>query len=174
MSIFSLEKMTPYLAFSLLGITGLDEFESVDRSSELVVKLLYAIFLIMGVILLINMMIALLSNTYQHVQVLAEKLKKNSRTQTEKCVISPAAGKGVFLPSEILYVYFQDMKARHKASQLPPFPPLLLHFHLPDGGCALTFAGIIFLCIRIFLTATLVVKFIPNWSCYHLAANSNN
>ena len=24
----------------------------------------------------------------------------------------------------------------------PPFPPVLLHFHLPDGGCALTFAGI--------------------------------
>ena len=76
MSVFSLEKMTPHLAFSLLGVTGLDEFESVDRSSELVAKLLYAIFLIMGVILLINMMIALLSNTYQHVQVLAEKLKE--------------------------------------------------------------------------------------------------
>ena len=24
----------------------------------------------------------------------------------------------------------------------PPFPPLWLYFHLPDGGCALTFAGI--------------------------------
>ena len=24
----------------------------------------------------------------------------------------------------------------------PPFPPVLLHFHLPDSGCALTFAGI--------------------------------
>ena len=24
----------------------------------------------------------------------------------------------------------------------PPFPSLWLHFHLPDGGCALTFAGI--------------------------------
>ena len=31
--------------------------------------LLYSLFLIMGVILLINMMVALLSNTYQHVQV---------------------------------------------------------------------------------------------------------
>ena len=47
---------------------------------------------------------------------------------------------------------FYDMKARHKASLLtatrkletffPPFPPVLLYFHLPDGGCALTFAGI--------------------------------
>lgn len=63
-----LEKMTPHLAFSLLGVTGLDEFKSVDPASELMAKLLYAIFLIMGVILLINMMIALLSNTYQHVQ----------------------------------------------------------------------------------------------------------
>ena len=24
----------------------------------------------------------------------------------------------------------------------PPFPSVWLHFHLPDGGCALTFAGI--------------------------------
>ena len=24
----------------------------------------------------------------------------------------------------------------------PPFPPVSLHFHLPNGGCALTFAGI--------------------------------
>ena len=24
----------------------------------------------------------------------------------------------------------------------PPFPPVWLHFHLPNGGCALTFAGI--------------------------------
>ena len=81
--------MTPHLAFSLLGITGLTVFESVDRPSELVAKMLYAIFLIMGVILLINMMIALLSNTYQHVQVLAEKLRKNSRTQTKlMCLLS--------------------------------------------------------------------------------------
>ena len=66
--------MTPHLAFSLLGVTGLDQFESVDRSSEVMAKLLYAIFLIMGVILLINMMIALLSNTYQHVQVRKRKI----------------------------------------------------------------------------------------------------
>ena len=58
---------------------------------------------------------------------------------------------------------FINMKARHKASLLTTtrklenifpslqFPPLLLHFHLPDGGCALTFAGIIFLSIPIFL-----------------------
>ena len=31
------------------------------------------------------------------------------------------------------------------------FHPLLLHFHLPDGRCALTFAGIIFLSFPIFL-----------------------
>ena len=74
MSVFSLEKMTPHLAFSLLGVTGLDQFESVDHSSEVMAKLLYAIFLIMGVILLINMMIALLSNTYQHVQVRKRKI----------------------------------------------------------------------------------------------------
>ena len=90
MSVFSLEKMTPHLAFSLLGVTGLEKFKSVDPASELMAKLLYAIFLIMGVILLINMMIALLSNTYQHVQVLAEKLKDAN----EKCVISPATVRG--------------------------------------------------------------------------------
>ena len=31
------------------------------------------------------------------------------------------------------------------------FPPVLFNFHLPDCGGALTFAGIIFLSIRIFL-----------------------
>ena len=42
--------------------------------------------------------------------------------------------------------------AKHKASLLtakrklktspPPFPPVWLHIYLPNGGCALTFAGI--------------------------------
>ena len=61
---------------------------------------------------------------------------------------------GKLLPSGTLYMCFYDMKARHKTTLLTatrklenifpslPFPSLWLHFHLPDGGNALTFAAI--------------------------------
>ena len=61
---------------------------------------------------------------------------------------------GKLLPSGTLYMCFYDMKARHKTTLLTatrklenifpslPFPSLWLHFHLPDGGSALTFAAI--------------------------------
>ena len=82
---------------------------------------------------------------------------------THQCVISPASGERALLPSGTLDVCFYDIKARHKASMLTatrtlqlhaevvmkvgkhffsPFPSVWLHFHLPDGGCALTFAEI--------------------------------
>ena len=38
---------------------------SVDPTSTILAELLYAAFLVLGVVLLINMLIALLSNTYQ-------------------------------------------------------------------------------------------------------------
>ena len=72
---------------------------------------------------------------------------------TDWCVISPATGEGAFLPSWTLYMCFFFMTWKRGTRLLcslqqeswktffPPFPPVLLHFHLPDGGCVLTFAG---------------------------------
>ena len=58
-----------HLVWSLMGIGDLDILDSADGPSVILVHFLYGAFLIMGVILLVNMMIALLSNTYQKVQV---------------------------------------------------------------------------------------------------------
>ena len=58
-----------HLCWSLLGAVDVDLLESADGPSLTLVSLLYGAFLVMGVILLINMMIALLSNTYQKVQI---------------------------------------------------------------------------------------------------------
>lgn len=56
--------MITYLGWSLLGTSDdFDPMKSVDFPSETLARILYAGFLIMGVILLINMLIALLSNT---------------------------------------------------------------------------------------------------------------
>lgn len=60
---------------SLLGWSLLDRSEdsgpmtSVDPPSALLARIFYATFLIVGVVLLINMLIALLSNTYQKIEV---------------------------------------------------------------------------------------------------------
>ena len=35
-----------------------------------------------------------------------------------------------------------SLQQESRKTFFPPFPSVLLHFHLPDGGCALTFAGI--------------------------------
>ena len=63
--------MMKHLTWSLLGIAELDPLDSVDSASVTLVHFLYGAFLIMGVILLVNMMIALLSNTYQRVEVIS-------------------------------------------------------------------------------------------------------
>ncbi|KAJ7390563.1 hypothetical protein OS493_024601 [Desmophyllum pertusum] len=56
-----------HFCWSLLGLADLDLLNSVDSPSVILAHFLYGVFLIMAVILLINMMIALLSNTYQQV-----------------------------------------------------------------------------------------------------------
>ena len=61
--------MTKLLTWSLLGIAELDPLDSVDSTSEIIVHFLFGTFLVLGVILLVNMMIAILSNTYQRVEV---------------------------------------------------------------------------------------------------------
>lgn len=61
--------MVKHLCWSLLGIAELEALDSVDSAAVTLAHLLYGIFLVLGVILLVNMMIALLSNTYQRVEV---------------------------------------------------------------------------------------------------------
>lgn len=62
--------MITHMGWSLLGRSeDVDAMKSVDFPSETLARILYAGFLIMGVILLVNMLIALLSNTYQRIQV---------------------------------------------------------------------------------------------------------
>lgn len=61
--------MLKHFLWSLLGLADLDPLDSVDSPSVILAYFLYGVFLIMAVILLINMMIALLSNTYQQVAV---------------------------------------------------------------------------------------------------------
>ena len=61
--------------FSHLGLSLLDHSEesdpmtSVDPPTVILVQIFYVAFLILGVVLLINMLIALLSNTYQKTEV---------------------------------------------------------------------------------------------------------
>lgn len=61
--------MFKHLGFSLLGLSEFDPIMSVDLPSETLALLLYSVFLILGVILLINMLIALLSHTYERTEV---------------------------------------------------------------------------------------------------------
>ena len=61
--------------FSHLGLSLLDHSEesdpmtSVDPPTFILAQIFYVAFLILGVVLLINMLIALLSNTYQKTEV---------------------------------------------------------------------------------------------------------
>ena len=69
-------KIVTHLAWSLLDLSdGLTPLKSADSFSETIALLLYAGYLVLALILLINMLIALLSNTYQRVQVRIQLLK---------------------------------------------------------------------------------------------------
>ena len=67
---FSWWNMAKHHGWSLLGLVDLDSLNSVDNPSVSLIHVLYSFFLIMAVIFLVHMMVALLSNTYQQVQVL--------------------------------------------------------------------------------------------------------
>jgi hypothetical protein len=58
-----------YLAWSLLGRGSAESLGSSDSTSDGLAEFLYVLFLILGTVMLMNMMIALLSNIYQHVEV---------------------------------------------------------------------------------------------------------
>ena len=62
--------MFTHLGWSLLGPSGeFDRLASADVISVSIARIFFAVFLIIGVILLINMLIALLSHTYQRTEV---------------------------------------------------------------------------------------------------------
>lgn len=64
--------MLSHLAWSLLEVEqNFKLLNSVDSPSSTLAKIFYAAFLFIGVILLVNMLIALLSNTYKQVEVSA-------------------------------------------------------------------------------------------------------
>lgn len=58
-----------HLCWSLLGLAELDPLDSIDHTSMTIAHFLFGVFLVVGVILLVNMMIALLNNTYEKVLV---------------------------------------------------------------------------------------------------------
>ena len=62
--------MFSYLGWSILGRSSeFDRFEFEDTTTEVFAHLFFAVFLVIGVILLINMLIALLSHAFQRTQV---------------------------------------------------------------------------------------------------------
>ena len=70
MIFFSWWEILTHLSWSLLEIEqDFNPLNSVDTPSVTLAKLFYAVFLFIGVILLVNMLIALLSNTYKRVEV---------------------------------------------------------------------------------------------------------
>ena len=57
------------LIWSLFGLADLGAINSSDSITTSIALILYVVFLIIAVILLVNMMVALLSNSYQRVEV---------------------------------------------------------------------------------------------------------
>lgn len=59
-----------HLCWTLLGMTELELFNTgMETPSDHLAQVLYAVFIIVALVLLVNMMIAVLSNTYERVQV---------------------------------------------------------------------------------------------------------
>ena len=75
-----------HLSWTLLGVTELDVFNAgVETASDHLAQALYAVFIIAALVLLVNMMIAVLSNTYERVQVILSYYRlffKKKNTQT--------------------------------------------------------------------------------------------
>ena len=65
----SLTKTSMHLIWSVFGLTDLDKMHSSTSSASHAALVLYLAFLILSVIMLINMLVALLTNTYDNVKV---------------------------------------------------------------------------------------------------------
>ncbi|XP_027047038.1 short transient receptor potential channel 5-like [Pocillopora damicornis] len=61
-----------YLIWSVFGLTELDTMETNDDGSDYVVGILFVSFLIISVVMLVNILIALLTNTYNKVETNAD------------------------------------------------------------------------------------------------------
>ena len=66
---FSWFAIVKHLGWTLLGIADVEPFTSSDSLSNYIAQVLYAGFIISALILLVNMMIAVLSSTYERVEV---------------------------------------------------------------------------------------------------------
>ncbi|PFX18291.1 Short transient receptor potential channel 4 [Stylophora pistillata] len=104
-----------HLCWSLLGIVELDALDSSDELSVTVVRFLYGGFMIVGAVLLMNMMIALLSNTYQRVE---RNLVKRSRPIR----ISRMEEKMLRLKMESLDLVVKNLQIKYFASYGYTFP----------------------------------------------------
>ncbi|KAL9984528.1 hypothetical protein ACROYT_G006831 [Oculina patagonica] len=78
-----LSKTSMHLIWSVFGLTSLDEMDSRTSSASNVALVLYLAFLILSVIMLVNMLVALLSNTYDNVTTNAEVEWKFARAVVE-------------------------------------------------------------------------------------------
>lgn len=67
--IFSWIKTVQHLAWTILGMPDLEPFSLGDSPSDYIVEIMYAVFILSALILLVNMMIAVLSSTYERVEV---------------------------------------------------------------------------------------------------------
>lgn len=74
-----LYKASTHLIWSVFGLTDLEKMESQEQLSSTVVGVLYVVFLIISVIMLVNMLVALLTNTYDKVETNANVEWKFSR-----------------------------------------------------------------------------------------------
>ncbi|CAH3147513.1 unnamed protein product, partial [Porites lobata] len=68
-----------HLIWSVFGLTNLETLESHDIWSNTVVGILFVMFLVLSVVMLINMLVALLTNTYNKVEINADVEWKFSR-----------------------------------------------------------------------------------------------
>ncbi|XP_020604926.1 short transient receptor potential channel 5-like isoform X2 [Orbicella faveolata] len=88
-------KTSGSLIWSVFGLTGLGDMRSHTSSATKVVLTLFLAFLILSVIMLVNMLVALLSNTYDNVKTNAEVEWKFARAVVENqyrnlhCIVVP-------------------------------------------------------------------------------------
>ena len=75
---YSLYKASTHLIWSVFGLSDLEKMESQEQLSSTVVAILYVIFLIFSVIMLVNMLVALLTNTYDKVEVSKKLIPKKT------------------------------------------------------------------------------------------------
>jgi len=94
-AIHCLYKTSRQLMWSVFGLTNLKQLESHTSLTSEIVAVLYLIFLILSVIMLVNILVALLNNTYTNVTANAEVEWKYSRAVAENqyrnlhCIVVP-------------------------------------------------------------------------------------